>query len=148
MANEAYQARKNVVGRVFDPDLDSVDGRTLSLAEFRGKVVLVPFWAMNFPQSLQVLPQLREVVAKYPEQVAIIGVNMDAEGARVAEFAKASKLEFRSFRSTNESTNQLVTQFGIVSMPFTAILDEEGQVFELDFTGKKLQDVMEELLDN
>ncbi|MGB0595682.1 MAG: TlpA family protein disulfide reductase [Rubripirellula sp.] len=148
MANEAHQARKDVVGRVFDPDLDSVDGSPLSLTEFRGKVVLVPFWAMNFPQSLQVLPQLRDVAAKYPEQVAIIGVNMDGEGARVAEFAKASKLEFRSFRSTNESTNQLVTQFGVVSMPFTAILDKEGQVVELDFTGKKLQGVIDQLLSN
>ena len=146
MANEAYQARKGVVGRVFDPDLDSVDGAELSLKEFRGKVVLVPFWAMNFPQSLQVLPQLRDVAAKYPDQVVMIGVNMDAEGEPVAEFAKTSKLGFRNFRSTNESTNQLVTQFGIVSMPFTAILGKDGQIVDLDFTGKKLQGVIDQLL--
>ncbi|MDG2223347.1 MAG: TlpA disulfide reductase family protein [Rubripirellula sp.] len=146
MANKAHQARLDVVGRVFDPELDSVDGAPLSLAAFRGKVVLVPFWAMNLPQSLQVLPQLREVAAKYPEQVVMIGVNMDAEGAQVAEFAKASKLEFRNFRSTNESTRRLGEQFGIVSMPFTAILGKDGQVVDLDFTGKKLQGVIDQLL--
>jgi thiol-disulfide isomerase/thioredoxin len=146
MAYQAYQARQSVIGQMFSPDLDSVEGGPLSLQDYRGKVVLVPFWAMNFPQSMQVFPQLRAIVDRHPDQVAMVGVNLDAEAEPVAEFVKQSQLGFSSFRAAGEMTNQIAMKFGIVSMPFTAILDKEGRVEAIDFTGKKLDATIDRLL--
>lgn len=150
MAVEAYQARQDVIGQVFSPDLDSVDGRSLALTDYRDKVVLIPFWAMSFPQSLQVVPQLKSIVNEFPDRVSIVGVNLDAEGEPVAEFVQTNQLGFPSFRAptspTDQVANPVAAKFGIVSMPFTAIVGTDGRIVEIDFTGQKLQKTVADLL--
>ncbi|MEM1070491.1 MAG: TlpA disulfide reductase family protein [Planctomycetota bacterium] len=146
LASQAYQARKSVIGDTFTPDLDSVDGSPLNLDDYRGKVVLVPFWAMSFPPSLQVIPQLRAITDQHPEQVAIVGVNMDADGEPIAEFARQQNLGFRNFKSGSDLTVQIAGRFGIVSLPFTAVLGPDGRVEAIDFTGKKLKPTVDRLL--
>src|SRR5690606_18405410 len=49
VAAEARQTRREVIGKRIDFDLPSVDGRPLSVASYAGKVVLMPFWAIAFP---------------------------------------------------------------------------------------------------
>ncbi|MFG0254992.1 MAG: TlpA family protein disulfide reductase, partial [Rhodopirellula sp. JB053] len=82
VARTALKARENrqgVIGQRFDPDLPSVSGRPLKMSDYLGKVVLMPFWSTAFPDSLIVLPNLREIQKRYPDEVAIVGVNLDVE---------------------------------------------------------------------
>jgi hypothetical protein len=60
-AIEATRARQEIIGQPFDPDLPSVSGSRLSLKEYRGKVVLIPFWGMGIPLSLQPIHVLQSL---------------------------------------------------------------------------------------
>ena len=147
IAIEAHQARQSIIGTSFDFDLPGIDGGKLDLSVFRGKVVLMPFWATGFPQSLQIMPQLLAIRDEYPTQVAIVGMNLDPAGVATAEFMERHRLDFPSFQSVSSPTaNPIATRFGMVSMPFVAILDQKGTVVGLDFKGQKIEGLVRPLL--
>ena len=150
IALEAHKARESVLGRTFDPDLPAVGGDELKMDRFAGKVVLMPFWDSRFPQSLQLLPKLKEIRAAHPDSVAIVGMNLDLEGAPVEAFMEQNNLDFPSYRSESSPTamiaNEVAARFGLVSMPFVAILDRKGRVVALNFSGARLEQTVEELL--
>ena len=151
MAKRARQARQDVIGRVFDPDLASIDGETIDLNQLAGKVILMPFWSIGSPDSLQVFPLLVDIRKRYPKQVEIVGMNLDPEDAPLPEFLSKVDLQFVSYHSPSSSessgTNPAAEQFGLVSMPFVAILDQEARVVALDFTGTRIESVVDQLID-
>ena len=150
IALQASDARQRIVGEPFDFDMPTVDGLPIDKSEFEGKVILMPFWATAFPQSLQILPLLNELRETDSDRIAIIGLNLDTSGAPVGEFVRQHGLEFPSFQSvsspTAEVTNTVATRFGMVSMPFVAVIDQQGRVAALDFKGLKLQRIISDLL--
>ena len=150
LATTAFEYRQKVIGRPFDPDLPRVDGTPMPIEKFQGKVILMPFWAMQFPESLQLVELLRSVAKANPDEVVIVGMNLDPRGADVEGFVEQMKLGFDSYRSETDSTasvqNPVADRFGMVSMPFVAILDQDGRVVALDFTGKKIEPTVDRLL--
>ena len=150
MAKQARQARKNVVGRVFDPDLPTVDGAELKIESYRGKILLMPFWAIRVPESLQIVGQLKAIRDQNPERVAIVGMNLDSEDAPLPEFLAKAELGFPSFQSVSSAeasgANPVAEQFGLVSLPFVVILDQDARVIALDFTGTKFESIVKRLL--
>lgn len=150
LAQEARQTRKDVIGKEFSWDLPTTDGKKIRLSDFSGKIVLMPFWAEGFPSSLNIIPQLKAICAKHPDQVVIVGVNLDPEGVDVQPFINKSQLGFISLRSesspTKEISNQIAHDFGMVSLPFVAILDHQGIIQDLNFTGQNLEKQVTHLL--
>ena len=149
IAVQAREARRGVVGKEFDPDLPSTGGTKISMADYRGKVVLMPFWATGFPESLQVIPMLTKLRDDNPEKIAIIGMNLDPAGASIDAYAD-KELGFPSYRSesTEAATmgNPIAARFGVVSMPFVAIIDQAGRIEAIDFSGHKLEPTIKRLL--
>lgn len=150
LAQKARQARKNIIGKTFTWNLPKTDGTKMPISDFSGKIVLMPFWAQAFPSSLSIVPQLKAICDKHPGKVVIVGVNLDPEGIDVQPFINKSKLDFVSLRSesspTEEISNQIAHDFGMVSLPFVAILDEKGTVNDLNFTGQNLDSQVSSLL--
>ncbi len=150
-AKNAMRARQDVIGSAFDfSELPSVPGQSVSPEDYEDKVVLMPFWAITIPESLQLVRSLKEIRDRYPERVSIIGINLDPEQAPLQEFLAANEMGFPSFRSVSSSTesvaNPMAARFGLVSLPFVAILDRDGTVAALDFTGRKLAATVEGLV--
>ncbi len=150
LALRARAARERMIGSVYAPKLPSINGAPMPLSNYQGKVVLMPFWATGFPESLQVIPALQEIQKQHPNDVAIVGMNLDPADVRVEEFEPDKQLGFPSYRSVSsddkEEGNPVATQFGMVSMPFVAILDQDQRIVTIDFTGSKLKSTVEKLL--
>jgi len=150
IALEAREARRSVIGLTFDPDLSQLDGTPLSMADYRGQVVLMPFWASGFPQSLQIVPLLRQIRDAAPDDVAIVGMNLDLEGTPLQDFVRLNAIDFPSYQSVSSPTakvvNQVAARFGMVSMPFVAVIDQQGRVVALDFKGQKLKSLVDRLV--
>lgn len=152
LALDAREARHGVIGRVFDPDLPTVGDAELDISDYRGQVVLIPFWDSRFPPSLQLIPKLKQLRQEHPGQVGIVGMNLDLEGTDVAGFMEEQSLDFPSYRSasspTAEVANEVAARFGLVSMPFVVILDREGRVAAINITGKNMEQTVEQLLED
>jgi hypothetical protein len=150
IAMAARDARHDILGIRFNPVLPSVDGSPLSMDQFEGRIVLVPFWAAGFPESFRLIGMLKQIQAAHPDEVAIVGVNLDGNDALLQQFLDQNDLGFPSFRSKSsaeaEVANPVAAQFGIASMPFLAILDRQGHVAAVNFTDRGIQAKVEELL--
>ena len=150
LAIDARQARQQVIGRSFEPDLPGVNETPPDLDEYRGKVVLVPFWATGFPDSLQMIDELKAIREAQPEEVAILGMNLDVAGTPVQRFMESRKLSFDSFHAESSPTakvaNPVAARFGMVSMPFLVILDQQGKVAAIKLSNHRLRETIDEII--
>lgn len=145
LAIRANQARANVIGRVFEPEPAEGGDSAIRLADYRGKVVLIPFWAVGFPESLQLIARLKSIHDANADKTAIVGLNLDAADEQLDQFLETNELGFPSIRSGSSATD-VAKQFGLVSFPFVAILDQQGHVAAINFTGYELEKTVRELV--
>ncbi|TWT52809.1 AhpC/TSA family protein [Rubripirellula amarantea] len=150
LALEARDARNKAIGTPFEFSLPSINSDGLSMERFRGKIVLMPFWTMDFPQSLQIVPMLRKIQDDYPDDVVIVGMNLDSDASEVQAFAEKNKLDFPHFRAESSaeqsSGNPAAAQFGVVSLPCVVVFDQESKARVIDFSGRKIERTVNELL--
>ena len=151
-AQAASQARQDVIGTEMGfADLPSAPGTSVNREELKNKVVLMPFWSVAFgANALSVLPELLELKKQYPQQVTIVGMNLDTAEARLEEFYLQSRLDFPSFHSVSSSDmqqpNPVAVRFGVVNMPFMAVFDKDGKTDSLHLNSTSLTQRVDALL--
>ena len=148
LATEAMEARRAMIGKVFAPSGSDLRDQPLTLLDYRGKVVLMPFWASTSPESLSILDSLREIRDDHPEKVAIVGMNLDLTQPMPAALAHRMA-EIPSFRGAapSEPINPVASQFGLVSLPFVVVIDEKGVVSGIAYLPRQLRRETERLID-
>lgn len=124
-------------------DFDFVDftGKARRFSEFRGRVVLLDFWASWCGPCLADIPQLKNAFQKYHAQgFEIIGMDSETLGQKDidAEFAKDAQMKAREIVSTRavswtqataeSSLPVAVGSFGIESLPAKILIDRNGQI--------------------
>jgi hypothetical protein len=150
IAARAYQTRQSVIGTEFKFDLPLITQESLRVSEYQGKVLLVPFWTVTLPESLQIMKLLESIRDKNPEQVAILGINLDNDDTLLGDFLRQNKLPFQNLHArsaiSDEGPNPTAEQFGITSMPFLAIVDSQRKIAAINFTGQGIEEVVTRLL--
>jgi thiol-disulfide isomerase/thioredoxin len=108
--------------------LVDLDGRTHQSADWRGKVVVLNFWATWCAPCRAEIPDLAALQDKYRDQVLVIGVSEDEGPADIVrQFASQYHVNYPIVMKTPE----LDTLFpGIVALPTTFVLDTEGAVVQ------------------
>ncbi len=103
-----------------------LDGRVWSSLDWRGKVVLVNFWATWCPPCLAEIPGLVALQENYRDQLLIIGISEDEASVDfVKTFAQERGINYPLVMSTPE----LQTLFpGIAALPTTFVLDPDGRM--------------------
>lgn len=106
----------------------TIDGRRLKLADLKGRVVLVNFWATSCPGCVAEMPQLIESYKRYqPQGFEVVAVAMSYDPpSHVVNYAKKNALPFPVALDADGS---LAKQFGDVQVTPTAILvDSQGKI--------------------
>ncbi len=137
----------------------AVDGRTVDLAQWRGKVVLIDFWATWCGPCLQELPNVKAVYAKYHDQgfeIAGIAFDQAHDPAHPAKRQRSAD-EFKAFTTEHgmpwpqyyDGTywkNPFGQQYGIRAIPAMFLLDREGRLVSTNARGPKLEQEVKRLL--
>jgi peroxiredoxin len=109
-----------------DFTLRVLGGHNLRLAEQRGKVVLVNFWATWCGPCKQEMPQLNRLYDKYRDSgFVLLGVNVDDDSRHAASVAAQLGLHFPVLFDADKSVSRL---YQLQSMPTTVLIDRDGRV--------------------
>lgn len=106
--------------------LQDLEGGALSSESWKGKVVLVNFWATWCPPCRAEIPDLVALQEKYRDTLVVVGVSED-EGSvdAVRQFAAEHRINYPIVMSTPE-LRKLFT--GVYALPTTFLLDPEGRI--------------------
>jgi peroxiredoxin len=130
------------------PAFAAVDivGHQVRLDAYRGKYVLIDFWATWCAPCISELPRLQAAYRLYGGAgLEIIGVSLDEQKTAVTDFVKARNLPWPQLHNATSSAD-LVESFGVGSIPATYLIDPQGRVVRLDLRGKKLDQVLSQLI--
>ncbi len=123
---------------VADLALPDLEGKNRSLSEYRGRWVVVNYWATWCPPCREELPEL-EVFHTNREDAMVIGVNKeDISSERLQTFIEEQFLSYPILREPSSSRSTLGT---IPGLPTTIIIDPEGRAI-----ARKVGPVTAELL--
>jgi thiol-disulfide isomerase/thioredoxin len=136
------------VGSVF-PTFAETDlaGQPLDLAAYRGKVVLIDFWATWCGPCVAELPNVIAAYEKYHGQgFEIIGISLDKDREKLASFLQEKKMTWRQYFDGLGWQNKVSTRYSIDSIPATFLLDGEGKIVAKDLRGDALDKKLAKLL--
>ena len=124
----------NVIRFVRNPDaapefkLDALDGKPLSLATARGKVVLLNFWATWCGPCRAEIPDLIALQQKYKDQLQIIGLTVDDDDESTIRQVVAD--EHINYPVAVASPEVRIRYGGIAALPTSFVLDAQGRVVQ------------------
>src|SRR5487761_1388476 len=107
------------------PDFTIRDGsQTLGLSQFRGKVVLLNFWATWCPPCIDELPSLMDLHRRMP-QLVILAVSMDSDGQAYRNFLLENGIGFATIRNPSYRVAHL---YGTYQIPESYVIDRRGHI--------------------
>lgn len=123
----------------------TLDGRQMSLADLRGHVVLIDFWASWCPPCIAMLPDVQNVYAKYRRQgFEIVGISLDHTRGDLTRFLGSNNMPWIH---VYENKEELADRYKVVEIPKTFLLDREGNIAAVDLHGERLDATIARLLD-
>lgn len=105
------------------------DGRVLRLSSYRGKVVVVNFWATWCPPCRQEMPVLQRVAASEPDLV-VLEVDLMEPADRARSFLDSLGLD--RLQPVFDSDGATTRRFGVLSLPSTFFIDKDGVIRHLE----------------
>jgi peroxiredoxin len=137
------------VGTAAKPfNLKTPDGKDISLASHRGKVVLLNFWGTWCKPCLKELPEFDRLYRRYRKHgLVLIAIATDTEPAKVQEFATQRKLAAKLALGGEP----LADQYEAGNFPFSFVIDAKGQIrgsyrgYKPECAGKLEQDIRTQL---
>ncbi len=131
-----------------DFTLTTLSGEKLSLADLRGKVVLLDFWATWCGPCLGEIPTLRQVYEAFGERddFAMISVSLDEDAGKLAAFVKAKKMDWRHAVGHAGGATAAADAYQVSAIPAVFLIGPDGTVVAGDLHGPQLENAIESAL--
>jgi thiol-disulfide isomerase/thioredoxin len=125
----------------------TIKGERLSLEQYKGKVVLLDFWATWCVPCRQEMPNVINVYEKYNKKgFEIVGISLDRSRDDLDRYLDKYDVEWPQYFDGKFWKNDVATLYGIQSIPATFLIDKKGLIRYKSLRGRQLQSAVEELL--
>lgn len=116
--------------------LPDIDGKAVDLAAFRGRLVLVNFWATWCPPCRREFPSLSRVQKLFkPGELAVLAVNVGEDAETVFSFAGASEVTILLDRDS-----AAMRRWPVKGLPTTFVVDKKGRLALRAVGGREFDD--------
>ena len=107
--------------------LSTFDGQAVSLADYRGRVVLIDFWATFCPPCVQALPELQALHAQHAARgFSVVGVTVDDRAALVQKATSRARVGYPILKATPEVWNA----YKVNALPSLILVGRDGNIIK------------------
>jgi thiol-disulfide isomerase/thioredoxin len=122
-------------------------GKPISLASFKGKYVLVDFWASWCGPCRQENPNLVAAFQKYKvKNFTVLGVSLDESRANWIQAIRKDKLAWTHVSDLKYFENEVAKMYRINSIPANFLIDPTGKIIARNLRGEELEQMLANLL--
>lgn len=137
---------KGAVDQPPDFKTKDISGQTLKLSEFKGKIVLLDFWATWCPPCRVEIPNLLEIYRQFKNKnFVLISVSLDRDIPLAKRFVKEKEMNWLHVID-RESSSSIASLYEIEYIPATFIIDGKGKIVARNLRGAELKNTIADLL--
>lgn len=114
------------------------DGKTYRLADYRGKVVVLNFWATWCPPCRYEMPSMERAYKKVQDEgIVLLAINVGESEDEIFEFTGRYPVTFPLLL---DSDGAVIRRYGVIGLPTTFVIDPRGRVTHRAVGGREWDD--------
>ncbi len=134
------QARLNSVGKLLSLKGKTSSGKQLDLAKYRGRVVLIHYWATWSEPCKTDIAILKELATKYGGSgFSVIGISLDGRLQDLSDYLSENSLPWPQVFEEGGLDSRLANDLGIVTVPTMILVDKEGKVLSRSLQASEIE---------
>ena len=151
---ESYERNADLLDELIGkpaPDFSAIDlnGDSIVLHDYRGKVVLLNFWATWYGPSLLEIPNLKKVYDTHKDEgFDIIGISLDYDEPKLRDYIKENNIPWRQILDNVAGKHLIARQYAIRSIPAIHLIDREGRLITHESRGMDFEEFVAEAVEN
>ncbi len=128
-------------------EVTDLNGSSLSLEKYKGKVVLLDFWATWCAPCLQEMPNVKRIYKQYHQQgFEIIGISLDSNRNALEKYVRRNDIKWPQHFDGKAWNNEVAKKYKVRSIPATFLLDRSGKIRYKSVRGSRLAQAVEKLV--
>ncbi len=136
-SNKTKQQPKQKLAKAPDFEVKDIEGKNFKLSDFKGKVLILDFWATWCPPCIEEIPGFNNLYSSYQKDgLEIIGLSLDNAGEKVVkDFVAKNSIKYKVAMGNAEIADNYG---GITGIPTTFIINKNGEIASkhIGFTSK------------
>jgi thiol-disulfide isomerase/thioredoxin len=135
-------------GKLIKFAAQSLSNKPLKLTDpvFRGKVVLIQFWATWSDAARRDMPVLKELMAKYGKNFVVISVSLDNDRKEVEKYLTENKLPWPQVFEPGGLDSPPANQLGILTVPTLILIDPQGKVINKSIQATEVEAELKKII--
>jgi thiol-disulfide isomerase/thioredoxin len=124
----------------------TLGGKTFDLAELKGRVVLIHYWASDIDACRNDMAQLERMMKKYGDGFIVIGVSLDSDSKALTEYLRENGFFWPQLWEQGGMDSRLANEMGILTLPTMLLIDKHGKVLSRNVSASGLDGELKQML--
>ncbi len=139
--------RLTSVGKTMTLRGNDLRGSTVDISQYKGRIVLVQYWATWCEPCKSDMAVLKELKSKYAKaKFEVLGVSLDNSREDVADFVKQERLPWVQIYESGGLESRLANEMGVLTLPTMILLDGQGRVVNRGIHISEVESELKKLL--
>src|SRR3989338_5436512 len=126
-----YKNTGITIGKIApDFELETLEGKKAKLSDYRGKKVILNFWASLCPPCREEMPEFQRIYSENKDKLVVVGVNLEENRENAEAFIEKLGIAFPILLDPN---SQVKDMYNVFTQPVTYFIDESGKIVDKKF---------------
>ena len=146
---EGMSRRLNLLGNPIQLTGKALDGSEFDWSQYKGKVVLIDFWATWCGPCLAEAPNVKKNYDKYHDRgFEVVGISLDTKKSSLENYVKTKKVPWINLFEDNAGwKHPMAVKYGVTAIPSVFLVNRKGNVVSLRARGSELGKQLKQLLE-